>query len=70
MVISNSLAPSARPRPDINGQDTVQTVWTEFSELKLLVEGIYRRNRSGQNEVEQSELDQLSTNFLRHLLLG
>ena len=53
------------PRPDINQDDTVQTVWTEFKDLKLIVGGIYRRCRPGQPELERAELDQLSAQVLK-----
>ena len=70
MMISNSLAPAAKLRYDINAKDTVQTVWTEFSELKLLVGGVYRGNRKYQPDLEKDELDQLATQVLRATSTG
>ena len=65
MMVSNDLAASAKPRYDINYTDTVQTVWTEFVDLKLIVGGVYRRCRPGQPELERTELDQLASQVLR-----
>ena len=65
MLVSNTLATSAKPRPDINGDDTVQTVWTEFKDLKLIVGGIYRRCRPGISHLERAELDQLAAQVLK-----
>ena len=64
MMVSSDLATSAKPRHDINEKDTVQTVWTEFIDLKLIVGGVYRRCRPGQPELERDELDQLATQVL------
>ena len=59
MMIANNKASSAKPRPDINGSDTVQTVWTELVDQKVLIGGVYRRNRPSQPELEREEFDQL-----------
>ena len=69
-MVSNDLCSSAKPRHDINAQDTVQTVWTEFTELNLLVGGVYRRWRTGQPDLEYEELDQLSVQILRAASTG
>ena len=42
MMISDDLASSSKQRPDINGSDSVQTVWTELIHLGLLICGVYR----------------------------
>ena len=60
-MISDSLASAAKPRPDINSQDSVQTVWIELSESQLLIGGAYRQNRNRQPDLEKEELDQLSS---------
>lgn len=65
MMISNEMSSSAKPRHDINSQDTVQTIWTEFTDLNLLVCGVYRRWRPGLPDLEQEELSQLSAQILR-----
>ena len=70
MMVSNNLASSAIPRPDINANDTVQTVWVEFTELKLLVGGVYRRCRPGQPDLENLEFDQLTSQILRAVSTG
>lgn len=70
MLISDSLATSAKPRPDINCKDTVQTVWVEFTELNLLVGGVYRRCRRGQPDLENEEFDQLTSQILRAVSTG
>ena len=70
MLISDNLATSAKPRPDINCKDTVQTVWVEFTELNLLVGGVYRRCRTGQPDLENEEFDQLTSQILRAVSTG
>ena len=70
MLVSTELATAAKPRPDLNEDDTVQTVWTEFSQFQLLVGGVYRRCRTGQTDLEQDELDQLSSQILRAASTG
>ena len=70
MLISNNLASSAKPRPDINAIDTVQTVWVEFTELKVLIGGVYRRCRTGLPDLERDEFDQLTAQVLRAASTG
>ena len=49
MMVSADIAASSIQRPDINGSDTVQTVWTELTHLELIVGGVYRQaNETGQ----------------------
>ena len=69
-MISDDLASSAKPRPDINGTDSVQTVWVEFTGLKMLVGGVYRRCRTGQPDLENVEFDQLTSQILRAVSTG
>ena len=65
MLVSNDLATSAKPRHDINDNDSVQTMWTEFIDLKLIVGGIYRRCRPRQPDLERIDLDQLASQVLK-----
>ena len=37
MLVSNELAAEAKQRSDINENDSVETVWTDFTELKYLL---------------------------------
>ena len=64
MMVSDDQASSSIPRPDINGSDTVQTVWTEFTHLDLIVGGVYRRNRPSQPDLEREEMTQLTNQVL------
>ena len=59
MMLSNSLMSVAKPRPDINCSDTVQTIWVELVHHNLLIGGVYRRARSSP-ELEKAEFTQLS----------
>ena len=40
LMISDKLAASARPRPDINGDDSVQTIWMEIGIHNLIIMAI------------------------------
>ena len=70
MMVSTDLASSSILRPDINGKDTVNTVWTEVVSHNLLIGGVYRRNRPSQPEVEREELNQLSNQVLKAVHTG
>ena len=70
MMVSDDLASSSIPRPDINGSDTVQTVWTEFTHLDLIVGGVYRRNRPSQPDLEREEMAQLTNQVLKSAQTG
>ena len=64
LMISNKLAASAKPRADINGNDTVQTIWIEISNHDLIIGGIYRRARPSA-DLETAEFAQLSNQILK-----
>ena len=68
-MISNKLAASAKPRPDINGDDTVQTIWIEIGNHDLIIGGIYRRARSSA-DLEKGEFAQLSNQILKAASTG
>jgi hypothetical protein len=70
MMVSADLASSAIQRPDINGSDTVQTVWTELTHLGLIVGGVYRRNRPSQPDLEREEMVQLTNQILKAAQTG
>ena len=70
MMIENNHASSAKLRPDINGIDTVQTVWTELIDQKVLIGGVYRRNRPSEPELEREEFDQLIKQILKAASTG
>ena len=70
MLVSNKLASAAIKRPDINGKDSVQTVWTELRDCNLLVGGVYRRNRPSDPELEREEIDQLINQVLKAVQTG
>jgi hypothetical protein len=70
MMVSADLASSAIQRPDINGSDTVQTVWTELTHLGLIVGGVYRRNRPSQPDLEREEMAQLTNQILKAAQTG
>ena len=70
MMVSNNLASSSIPRPDINGNDSVQTVWVELVNHNLLVGGVYRRNRPNQPDLEKEELQQLTKQVLKAVHTG
>ena len=44
-MISEKLSSACKPRPDINGKDTVQTVWIDLNEDDLIVECIAEHGR-------------------------
>ena len=55
MMVANELASVSKKRPDINGNDSVQTVWTEFTKHNLLVGGVYRRNKPFQPDLDGAQ---------------
>ena len=59
MMISNDLTSVSKPRPDINCNDTIQTIWVELMNHNLLICDVYRRARSSA-ELEANEFTQLS----------
>ena len=65
MMVANELASVSKKRPDINGNDSVQTVWTEFTKHNLLVGGVYRRNKPFQPDLEKEEVNQLINQVLK-----
>ena len=64
LMLSNELYPASKPRPDINGNDSVQTVWIELVKHDLLIGGVYRRARASA-ELEKEEFAQLSSQVLK-----
>jgi hypothetical protein len=70
MMVSADIASSSIQRPDINGSDTVQTVWTELTHLGLIVGGVYRRNRPSQPDLEREEMAQLTNQILKAAQTG
>ena len=70
MMVSNELASSSIQRPDINGADSVQTVWTELTHLGLIIGGVYRRNRPSQPDLEREEMAQLTNQILKAAQTG
>ena len=42
LMVSNQLASASKPIPEINGNDTVQSVWVEIVGHDLLIGGVYR----------------------------
>ena len=69
MLISNDLSLASKPRPDINGNDTVQTVWVELTNYDLLIGGVYRRARPSA-ELEKSEFAQLPNQIPKAANMG
>ena len=65
VLVSEKLASTCKIRPDINGSDTVQTVWIQFTNHDILIGGIYRRGRSLNNELEKLECVQLNSQILK-----
>ena len=63
-MIDDSLASDCKPRPEINGTDTVQTVWIELTKYNLIIGGIYRRARASA-DLEKAEFAQLSRQILK-----
>ena len=57
VMVSEELASSSKLRPNINGCDTLQSVWVELSNQNLLIGGVYRRNRPHDPDLEREELD-------------
>ena len=70
MMVSDDLASSSILRPDVNGSDTVQTVWTELTHLGLIVGGVYCRNRPSQPNLERKEMVQLTNQVLKAVQTG
>jgi exonuclease III len=70
MMVSADIASSSIQRPDINGSDTVQTVWTELTHLGLIIGGVYRRNRPSQPDLEKEEMAQLTNQILKAAQTG
>ena len=68
-MISNKLSSASKPRPDINGNDTVQTVWIELVNHDLLIGGVYRRARPSA-DLEKAEFVQLSNQILKAASTG
>ena len=64
LMIDDSLASDCKPRPEINGTDTVQTVWIELTKYNLIIGGIYRRARASA-DLEKAEFAQLSRQILK-----
>ena len=64
VLISQNLASSCKLRPDINGSDTIQTVWIELTNHDILIGGVYRRGRNF-NDLEKLECSQLNNQILK-----
>ena len=64
ILVSNNLASDVKPRPDINGNDTVQSTWIEITSLNTIIAGVYRRSRTSL-ELETLEFAQLSDQVLK-----
>ena len=69
MLISNELTSVSKPRPDINCNDTIQTVWVELMNHNILIGGVYRRARPSA-ELESDEFTQLSNQILKAASTG
>ena len=69
-VVANDIASASIKRPDINGTDTVQTVWIEITSLNILIGGVYRRNKPSQPDLEREELNQLINQTLKAAQTG
>ena len=69
MMISNKLSSDSKPRPDINGGDSIQTVWIELVKQNLMIGGVYRRARASA-DLEKAEFDQLSHQVLKAASTG
>ena len=67
--MSNNLTSAAKPRPDINCNDSVQTIWVELTNHDLLIGRVYRRSRSCA-ELEQAEFTQMSNQILKAASTG
>ena len=65
VLVSEKLASSCKLRPDINGLDTVQTVWIEFTNYDILIGGVYWCNRSSDIDLEKYECSQLNNQVLK-----
>ena len=68
-MIPDKHSSSSKPRPDINGNDTVQTVWIELVQYNLLIGGVYRRARASP-DLEKAEFAQLSNQILKAASTG
>ena len=64
LMVSNKLSSVTKPRNDINGSDTVQTVWVELANHNLIIGGVYRRSRPSA-ELEKAEFTQLSNQIMK-----
>ena len=64
LMISNKLSSATKPRPDINGNDSIQTVWIELLNFDLIIGGVYRRARPCA-DLEKEEFLQLSNQILK-----
>ena len=69
MMLSDNLISYSKPRPDINGKDTIQTVWVEIVHLDLLICGVYRRARPSQ-DLERDEFTQFSNQIFKAASTG
>ena len=64
LMISSKLSLATKPRHDINGNDSVQTVWVELMNHNLIIGGVYRRARPSP-DLEKAEFAQLSNQILK-----
>ena len=69
LMVSNMLSVACKPRPDINAEDTVQTIWIEVTTHNLLICGVYRRARSS-SDLENAEFEQLTNQVLKAARTG
>ena len=65
IMISDELASVSKLRHDINGTDTVQTIWIELLNHDFIIGGIYRRARPSDPELEKAEFTQIHNQILK-----
>ena len=63
------LVSGSKPRQDLNGEDSVQTIWIELTNHNLLIGVVYRHARTSP-ELEKEEFSQLSSQILKAASTG
>ena len=69
LMISNKLSSAAKPRPDLNGNDSVQTVWIELANHNIFIGGVYCRARPS-SDLESAEFIQFSNQIIKAASTG
>ena len=41
LLMSKEQSSDSKPRPDLNGNDSVQTIWIELKKYNLIIGGVY-----------------------------